>query len=65
MIDIKVSSKDMSITVYRNGNEVKSESITVDEYREYMVELSGDEIDVIRKAFKLFKPTEIIFKDVK
>ena len=49
------------------GNKLppaKREKITKEEFKEFMVELSGVNIDVMRKVSKLFKPTKYLFKDV-
>jgi len=66
MIDIEINVKDMEAIVHV-GNKLppaKREKITKEEFKEYMVELSGVNIDVMRKVSKLFKPTKYLFKDV-
>jgi len=63
-IDIKISKEDMTVSVYKHDELVKSEEITKEEYVGYMQELSGEGIDDIRKMFKLFKPKSITFKEV-
>jgi len=64
-INITISQADMTVTVFVDGEQVKQEDISKDEYVGYMTELSGEGIDTIRNAFKLFKPSAITFKDVK
>ena len=55
----------MTATVFVDNKQVKSEDITVEEFKSHMLELSGEGIDDIRTAFKLFKPSAITFIGVK
>ena len=67
MIDIEINVKDMEAIVHV-GNKLppaKREKITKEEFKEYMVELSGNNIDVMRKVSKLFKPISYTFTNVK
>ncbi len=64
-INITISQADMTVTVFVDGEQVKQEDISKEEYREYMQELGKDDLDTLRHMFRLFKPSAITFKDVK
>ena len=67
MIDVEVSRELMEVNVYVSNKllPAKKEKLDKDTFKEYMVELSGDNLEVLRYATKLFKPTKYLFKDVK
>lgn len=65
MIDITVNKKDMTVTVHKGHSKIKHESITPEEYKSLMVELSGDDIEAVRLANKLFKAKSFKFKGIK
>lgn len=67
MIDIEINRKDMEARVYVSNEllPAKKEKLDKDTFKEYMLELSGDNLEVLRHATKLFKPTKYLFKDVK
>ena len=65
MLDIHIHKKPTIAKVYKDDTIVKEQDLTPEDYKEYMVELSGDRIGAIRLANKLFKPTWFKFKGVK
>jgi len=64
-IDIKIDKTSMEAIVLVKGVEAKREKLDKDSYRDYMVELSGDNLEVMRKVNRLFKPKSYEFKGVK
>ena len=67
MIDIEINRKDMEVKVYVGDESppAKREKLDDESFKAYMIELSGDNIEEMRKVAKMFKPTKYIFKDVK
>jgi len=50
------------------GNKLppaKREKITKEEFKEYIHELAGSDIEMLRKVSKLFKPISYTFTNVK
>ena len=64
-MDVKIDKKDMSVSILDKGKTIKKESITKDRYKELMLELSGERVDMLRTLTKLFKPTEYTYRDVR
>jgi len=65
-MQVKICKQSMSATVYQdNGIELKKQDIDKEEYINLMVELSGDRIDMLREANKLFKVKAFTFKGIK
>ena len=44
---------------------LKQQDLSDDDFKELMAELSGDNIEILRTATKLFKITSYKFKDVR
>ena len=63
-MNIKINKENMIVEVINNNEVLKTEELGKDSFRDYMVELSGDNLDVMRKVSKLFKPKSYEFKDI-
>ena len=64
-MDVRIDKTDMSVSIIKDGNTIKKESIDKDRYKSLMLELSGDRVDILRTATKLFKVKAYTFKDVR
>jgi hypothetical protein len=56
-----IDNKSMKVEVSRNNKILKSKDLTREEYSSLMVECSGDMIDSVRLANKLFKGKRFTF----
>ena len=64
-MNVLIDKKDMSVSVIKDKQVLKKESIDKDRYKQLMIELSGERVDMLRTMTKLFKPTRYEFKDVR
>ena len=65
-MDIKIDRTNMEVSVIKDDEVLKSESLTAEEFKEYMVELSKDDmIEPLRKVSRLFKVKSYTFIGVK
>ena len=64
-MDVKIIKKPLKAEVYRNGKLLKEQELTPEEFKSYMAELSGECIEAVRLANKLFKAKSFTFKGVK
>ena len=62
-MDIHITKEKM--TIHSNKKIVKQVDLTKESFGEYMRELSGYRVDMIREATRLFKCKSYRFKDVK
>jgi len=64
-MDVKVDKKRLKASVIKDGKTIKEQDLTKEQYKELMLELSGDNVDMLRTATKLFKVKSYTFKDVR
>lgn len=63
-MNVLINKKDMSVSVIKDKQVLKKESIDKDRYKQLMIELSGERVDMLRTMTKLFKPTRYEFCNV-
>ena len=61
-MNVLIDKKDMSVSVIKDKQVLKKESIDKDRYKQLMIELSGERVDMLRTLTKLFKPTRYKFE---
>ena len=64
-MDGLIDKKKMEVSVISGDKVLKNESIDKERYGSLMRELSGDRVDMLREATRLFRPSRYKFKGVK
>ena len=64
-MDVKINRKPKTVEILEGNKVLKQEDLTDDRFKELMLELSGDRVDMLRTATKLFKIKSYKFKDVR
>ena len=61
-MNIIINKKEMTATVQSNGNVLKTQELDADSFKSIMIELCGDDVEALRKATRLFKPSSYEFE---
>jgi len=64
-MDVLIDKKKMEVSVLSGDKVLKNESIDKERYGSLMRELSGERVDMLREATRLFKPKSYKFIGVK
>jgi hypothetical protein len=63
-MDIKINMDTQVATILQDNKIVEAMELDKEEFRDTMKVLTGDSIDMVRKATKLFGLKVFLFKDV-